>query len=184
MRGCPIIRWTFSLNISCLPYVKDRNVSCRDTFSALLKCPLKTRFIVLILMGVLHSHMCSYLNVPSLIMLIYISNYCGSWILHVRTYIIHVYFPILSCLSVSQSVCLSVRHFRFRIKTRRHIAVFSQNFAGACIMSWGVCCIYSFWYWWNVVWIFLNFLNIEKKNLEFLFFNISCFLRVLCYFQH
>ena len=30
---------------------------------------------------------------------------------------------------------------------------------------------------------FMNFLNIEKKNLEF-FFNFSSFLRVLCYFQH
>ena len=28
--------------------------------------------------------------------------------------------------------------------------------------------LYSFWYWWNIVWIF----------------KISCFLHVLCYFQH
>ena len=29
----------------------------------------------------------------------------------------------------------------------------------------------------------MNFLNIEKKNVRFVF-NISYFLRVLCYFQH
>ena len=43
--------------------------------------------------------------------------------------------------------------------------------------------LYSFWYWWNV-WIFYEFLNIKKnKILRILFFNISCFLRVWCYFQ-
>ena len=32
---------------------------------------------------------------------------------------------------------------------------------------------------------FMKFLNIEKnKILRFFFFKISCFLRVLCYFQH
>ena len=32
---------------------------------------------------------------------------------------------------------------------------------------------------------FMNFLNIEKNIiLNFLVFNISCFLRVSCYFQH
>ena len=33
---------------------------------------------------------------------------------------------------------------------------------------------------------FMNFLNIEKKNILRLFFfkKMSCFLRVLCYFQH
>ena len=40
--------------------------------------------------------------------------------------------------------------------------------------------LYSFWYWWNVV---LNFLNIEKR-FKYFFLNISCFLHVLCYFQH
>ena len=41
--------------------------------------------------------------------------------------------------------------------------------------------LYSFWYWWNVVWIFMNFLNIEKnKILRFFFFQnfmvFSCFM--------
>ena len=32
---------------------------------------------------------------------------------------------------------------------------------------------------------FMNFLNIEKNKIfKFVFFNISCFLHVLCYFQH
>ena len=32
---------------------------------------------------------------------------------------------------------------------------------------------------------FMNFLNIEKNTiLRICFFNISCFLLVLCYFQH
>ena len=31
---------------------------------------------------------------------------------------------------------------------------------------------------------FMNFLNIEKKKFKFLFFKISCFLHVSCYFQH
>ena len=32
---------------------------------------------------------------------------------------------------------------------------------------------------------FMNFLNIEKnKILRIFFFKISCFLHVLCYFQH
>ena len=32
---------------------------------------------------------------------------------------------------------------------------------------------------------FMNFLNIEKNKIKKnLFVNISCFLRVLCYFQH
>ena len=38
--------------------------------------------------------------------------------------------------------------------------------------------LYSFWYWWNVAWI----LYWKKQKLKF--FNISRFLRVLCYFQH
>ena len=33
--------------------------------------------------------------------------------------------------------------------------------------------------------LFMNFLNIEKnKILRIYFFNISCFLRILCCFQH
>ena len=31
---------------------------------------------------------------------------------------------------------------------------------------------------------FMNFLNIEKIKFKISFFNISCFLRVSCYFQH
>ena len=32
---------------------------------------------------------------------------------------------------------------------------------------------------------FMNFLNIEKNKIfNFFFYNISCFLHVLCYFQH
>ena len=32
---------------------------------------------------------------------------------------------------------------------------------------------------------FMNFLNIEKNKIKkYLYFNISCFLRVSCYFQH
>ena len=31
---------------------------------------------------------------------------------------------------------------------------------------------------------FMIFLNIEKKKIRIYFFNISCFLHVLCYFQH
>ena len=31
---------------------------------------------------------------------------------------------------------------------------------------------------------FMNFLNIEKIKLQFVFLNISCFLRVSCYFQN
>ena len=30
----------------------------------------------------------------------------------------------------------------------------------------------------------MNFLNIDKNKIIFFFFNISCFLRVSCYFQH
>ena len=48
----------------------------------------------------------------------------------------------------------------------------------------GVCCIVF-----DIDGIFfefcMNFLNIEKNKINFLiFFNISCFLRVSCYFQH
>ena len=77
------------------------------------------------------------------------------------------------------SVCLSVRlsvTFCFRTVTRRRIDVFSQNFAGTCTRHGGV--LYSFWYWWNVVWIFYEFFKYSN------IFNISCFLRVLCYLQH
>ena len=31
---------------------------------------------------------------------------------------------------------------------------------------------------------FMNFLNIEKNKIIFFLLNISCFLRVSCYFQH
>ena len=59
------------------------------------------------------------------------------------------------------SICLSIRlsvTFGFRTVTRKHIAVFSQNFAGVCTMSWA-CAVYFFCL-------------------------ISCFLYFLCYFQH
>ena len=91
------------------------------------------------------------------------------------------------------SVCLSVR-----LETRKRIDIFSRNFAGMCTMSWG-CVLYSFWYWWDVVWHFwsqkticldfffsLLFPTFLEKQI-FLgkqFFLISCFLHVLCYFQH
>ena len=35
--------------------------------------------------------------------------------------------------------------------------------------------LYSFWYWWNVVWIFMNFLNIEK-NIYFKIFFLQYFM--------
>ena len=74
--------------------------------------------------------------------------------------------------------------FSFRTVTQKLIAVFSGNFAGTCTKAWGVCCIvfdidgmlFEF---------FKNFLNIEKNKIVRIFsFKISCFLRVLCYFQH
>ena len=73
--------------------------------------------------------------------------------------------------SVRPSVCPSVT-FSFRTVTQKRIAVFSQNFAGTCTKSWGV--LYSFWYWWNVVWIFVYsnfFFNViawnTKENMKF-----------------
>ena len=40
------------------------------------------------------------------------------------------------CNAPRLSVCPSVT-FSFRTVTQKHIAVFSQNFAGTCTMSWG-----------------------------------------------
>ena len=51
--------------------------------------------------------------------------------------------------SVHLFVCPSVT-FSFRTVTRKRIDIFSQNFAGTC--HGGV--LYSFWYWWNGVWLF------------------------------
>ena len=67
-------------------------------------------------------------------------------------------------LSVRPSVCPTVT-FSFR----KRIDVFSRNFAGTC--HGGV--LYSFWYWWNVVWIFYEFFKYWKKlNFKIFFFNI------------
>ena len=47
----------------------------------------------------------------------------------------------------------------------------------------GVCCI-VFDIDWMLFEFVMNFLNIEKKNIFSNFFLNSCFLPVLCYFQH
>ena len=47
----------------------------------------------------------------------------------------------------------------------------------------GVCCI-VFDIDGMLLEFFMNFLNIEKKIIKEFVFNISCFLRVSCYFQH
>ena len=65
--------------------------------------------------------------------------------------------------SVRPSVRLSVT-FSFRTVTQKRIDVFDGM-------------LFEF---------FMNFLNIERNKIFFFFFffNISCFLRVSCYFQH
>ena len=47
----------------------------------------------------------------------------------------------------------------------------------------GVCCI-VFDIDGMLLEFFMNFLNIEKNKILRFVFNISCFLRVSCYFQH
>ena len=89
--------------------------------------------------------------------------------------------------SVCLSVCLSVRlsvTFSFRTVTQKtHCCIFSK-LCRYVHQVMGVCCIvfdidgmlFEF---------FMNFLNIEKnKILRIIFFKISCFLHVSCYFQH
>ena len=44
--------------------------------------------------------------------------------------------------------------------------------------------LYSFYIDGMLLEFFMNFLNIENKKFKYIFFNISCFLRVSCYFQH
>ena len=72
-------------------------------------------------------------------------------------------------------VCPSVT-FSFRRVTRKRINVFSRNFAGTCTMSWG-CAVLVFDIDGMLFEFFMNFWNC-------VFFNISCFLCVLYYFQH
>ena len=50
-----------------------------------------------------------------------------------------------------------------------------------CTMSWGV--LYSFYIDGMLFEFCIEFLNIEQKILDF-FFNISCFLQIVWYFQH
>ena len=54
-RGQPVIRGHFLKTVSYLPHVKEPvmkgYLSCRDTFSRILRCPLKTGFTVLNRMG-------------------------------------------------------------------------------------------------------------------------------------
>ena len=49
-RGQPVIRGNFLRTVSYLPHVKEPvtkgHLSCRDTFSQILRCPLKTGFTV------------------------------------------------------------------------------------------------------------------------------------------
>ena len=52
--------------------------------------------------------------------------------------------------------------FSFRTVTQKRVDVFSRNFAGMCTMSWG-CAVMLFEF-------FMNFVNIEKNNLNFIFF--------------
>ena len=93
-----------------------------------------------------------------------------------------IYLPIFSSAVPNGSgaflmpSCPSSVTFSFRTETRKYIDEFLQ----VCAPCHGGV-LYSFWYWSNVVWIFMNFLNIEKKNYDFFFVNISCFLRILCY---
>ena len=50
-RGHPVIAGHFLRTVSYLPHVQEPvtkgHLSCRDTFSRILRCPLKTSFTVL-----------------------------------------------------------------------------------------------------------------------------------------
>ena len=50
MKGHPVIRGHFLRTVSYLPHVKEAvmkgHLSCRDTFSGILRCPLKTGLTV------------------------------------------------------------------------------------------------------------------------------------------
>ena len=52
-RGHPVVKGHFLKTVSYLPHVKEPvkkgHLSCRDTFSWILRCPLKTGFTVLII---------------------------------------------------------------------------------------------------------------------------------------
>ena len=56
MRGHPVIRGHFLRTVSYLPHVKEPvmkgHLSCRDTFSGILRCPLKKGFTVYVPLAV------------------------------------------------------------------------------------------------------------------------------------
>ena len=85
--------------------------------------------------------------------------------------------------SVRPSVCPSVT-FSFRTVTRKRIDMFSQKLCRYVHHVMGVCCI-VFYFDGMFFEFFMNFVNIEKNYFNIFFLqNISCFLHVLCYFQH
>ena len=58
------------------------------------------------------------------------------------------------------SIRLSVM-FSFRTVTRKHIDVFLETLQVCAPCHGGV--LHSFWYWWNVLWIFNEFFKYWKK---------------------
>ena len=65
------------------------------------------------------------------------------------------------------SHCNSKTHWCIFSKLCRYVQVLAPCHGGV---------LYSFWYWWNLILMKYCF---KKRKI-----NISCFLRVLCYFQH
>ena len=103
------------------------------------------------------------------------------------------------------SVCLSIHHVSFsHCNSKTHCCI-SSKLCRYMHHVMGVCC--SFWYWLDVVWIFYEILKSAQsltmwlngrwfpqiatvgisiqylhRSLVLIFYLISCFLRVLCYF--
>ena len=76
-------------------------------------------------------------------------------------------------MSVRLSVCPSVT-FSFHTVTQKRITVFSWNFCRHVHYVMGVC-----WIDFDIDWMLFEFFIFWKKIIL-----ISCFLRILCYFQH
>ena len=59
-----MIRGHFIRTVSYLPHVKEPvtkgHLSCRDTFSRILRCPLKTGFTVLLITSIIMFDISSY----------------------------------------------------------------------------------------------------------------------------
>ena len=133
--GHPVIRGHFLKTVSYLPHVKEPVtkglLSCRDTFSWILRCPLKTGYIYNMCVHIMY--VLVYMKIYYIIIYIY---------MYIYMYYIYIHIPIYTLYICSRNRRKTqwIKHQSSYDRTVLYSTSYTMNFTGTITKRNGYIC--------------------------------------------